>query len=112
MGTAEVPTAEVEYDGSICYAVGPIDRGVAQPDQVVALLRLEGLEVGLQDRETRASPSHAAATVSRELPPEELTVHAAEVVGSPRVQEAAPWTVVCLGPAQALDIDLSQLVLL
>ncbi len=29
MGTAEVPTGEVEYDGALAYPLGPRDRGVA-----------------------------------------------------------------------------------
>ena len=35
MGTAEVPTAELEYDGAICYAVGPTNRGVANAVGIV-----------------------------------------------------------------------------
>src|SRR5690606_15863478 len=29
LGTCELPTAEIDYDGAIAYPVGPIERGVA-----------------------------------------------------------------------------------
>jgi alkylation response protein AidB-like acyl-CoA dehydrogenase len=29
MGTVELPTAEIDFDGAVAYAVGPTDRGVA-----------------------------------------------------------------------------------
>jgi alkylation response protein AidB-like acyl-CoA dehydrogenase len=45
MGTAEVPTAELEYDGAICYAVGPTNRGVANAVGIV--LSLARLCVGI-----------------------------------------------------------------
>jgi alkylation response protein AidB-like acyl-CoA dehydrogenase len=45
MGTAEVPTGEVEYDGAQAYAVGPTDRGVANVVGIV--LTLSRITVGL-----------------------------------------------------------------
>ena len=45
MGTAEVPTAEVDYDGAICYAVGPTNRGVANAVGIV--LSLSRIAVGI-----------------------------------------------------------------
>ena len=45
MGTAEVPTAEVEYDGAICYAIGPTNRGVANVVGIV--LSLSRISVGI-----------------------------------------------------------------
>jgi alkylation response protein AidB-like acyl-CoA dehydrogenase len=45
MGTAEVPTGEVEYDGALCYAVGPTDRGVANAVGIV--LTLSRITVGI-----------------------------------------------------------------
>ena len=45
MGTAEVPTAELEYDGTICYAVGPTNRGVANVVGIV--LSLSRIAVGI-----------------------------------------------------------------
>jgi alkylation response protein AidB-like acyl-CoA dehydrogenase len=45
MGTAEVPTAELEYDGAICYAVGPTNRGVANAVGIV--LSLSRIAVGI-----------------------------------------------------------------
>ena len=44
MGTAEVPTAELEYNGAICYAVGPTNRGVANVVGIV--LSLSRIAVG------------------------------------------------------------------
>ena len=45
MGTAEVPTAELDYNGSICYAVGPTNRGVANVVGIV--LSLSRISVGI-----------------------------------------------------------------
>ena len=45
MGTAEVPTAELDYNGSICYAVGPTNRGVANVVGIV--LSLSRIAVGI-----------------------------------------------------------------
>ena len=45
MGTAEVPTAELEYNGAICYAVGPTNRGVANVVGIV--LSLSRIAVGI-----------------------------------------------------------------
>ncbi|MFH1139968.1 MAG: acyl-CoA dehydrogenase family protein [Pseudomonadota bacterium] len=45
MGTAELPTAEIEYDGAAAYAVGPTDRGVANAVGIV--LTLSRLTVGV-----------------------------------------------------------------
>jgi alkylation response protein AidB-like acyl-CoA dehydrogenase len=44
MSTAEVPTAELVYNGSICYAVGPTNRGVANVVGIV--LSLSRIAVG------------------------------------------------------------------
>ncbi len=38
MGTAEVPTAELAYDGAVAYAVGPTHRGVANVVGIVLSL--------------------------------------------------------------------------
>lgn len=38
LGTAELPTAEIEYDGSVAYAVGPTNRGVANAVGIVLTL--------------------------------------------------------------------------
>jgi alkylation response protein AidB-like acyl-CoA dehydrogenase len=45
MGTAELPTAEVEYQGALAYAVGPTNRGVANAVGIV--LTLSRLTVGI-----------------------------------------------------------------
>jgi alkylation response protein AidB-like acyl-CoA dehydrogenase len=45
MGTAELPTAEVSYDGAIAYPVGPTDRGVANAVGIV--LTLSRITVGM-----------------------------------------------------------------
>lgn len=44
MGTSEVPTGEVEYNGSLAYPVGPVDRGVANIVGIV--LTLSRIAVG------------------------------------------------------------------
>jgi len=45
MGTIELPTAEITYDGAIAYPVGPLDRGVANVVGIV--LTFSRLTVGL-----------------------------------------------------------------
>jgi len=45
MGTAEVPTAELDYDGAICYPIGPTNRGVANAVGIV--LSLSRIAVGI-----------------------------------------------------------------
>jgi alkylation response protein AidB-like acyl-CoA dehydrogenase len=45
MGTCEVPTAEVNYDGALCYAVGPTHRGVANAVGIV--LSLSRVAIGI-----------------------------------------------------------------
>lgn len=44
MGTCELPTAEIEYDGARAYAVGPTDKGVANAVGIV--LTLSRIAVG------------------------------------------------------------------
>lgn len=45
MGTSELPTAEVDYRGAVAYAVGPVDRGVANAVGIV--LTLSRIAVGM-----------------------------------------------------------------
>jgi alkylation response protein AidB-like acyl-CoA dehydrogenase len=45
MGTCEVPTAELNYDGAVCYAVGPTHRGVANAVGIV--LSLSRIAIGI-----------------------------------------------------------------
>jgi len=45
MGTCELPTAEVAYEGALAYAVGPVDRGVANAVGIV--LTLSRIAVGM-----------------------------------------------------------------
>ncbi|GAX91912.1 acyl-CoA dehydrogenase family protein [Effusibacillus lacus] len=45
MGTAELPTAEINYDGALAYPVGPADKGIAVAVGIV--LTLSRLEIGL-----------------------------------------------------------------
>ncbi|MBW1989035.1 MAG: acyl-CoA dehydrogenase family protein [Deltaproteobacteria bacterium] len=45
MGTAELPTAEITYDGAVAWPVGPLDRGLANVVGIV--LALSRLTVGL-----------------------------------------------------------------
>ncbi|MGC8658303.1 MAG: acyl-CoA dehydrogenase family protein [Desulfomonilaceae bacterium] len=57
LGTCELPTAEIEYDGSIAYAVGPTNRGVANAVGIV--LTLSRITVAI-------SSAAAMARVARE----------------------------------------------
>ena len=45
MGTVELPTAEITFDGALAYPVGPLDRGVANVVGIV--LNLSRLVVGI-----------------------------------------------------------------
>ncbi|TKC16075.1 acyl-CoA dehydrogenase family protein [Robertmurraya kyonggiensis] len=45
MGTAELPTGEIQYDGAIAYSIGPKDKGIAVAVGIV--LTLSRLEIGI-----------------------------------------------------------------
>lgn len=45
MGTAELPTAEIEYKGALAYPIGPKDKGIAVAVGIV--LTLSRLEIGI-----------------------------------------------------------------
>lgn len=45
MGTCEVPTGEIEYNGALAYPIGPKDRGIAVAVGIV--LTLSRLEIGI-----------------------------------------------------------------
>ncbi|WP_404328986.1 acyl-CoA dehydrogenase family protein [Mesobacillus maritimus] len=45
MGTAELPTGEIQYDGAIAYPIGPKDKGIAVAVGIV--LTLSRLEIGI-----------------------------------------------------------------
>jgi len=55
MGTAELPTAEVTYDGAAAYAVGPTDRGVANAVGIVLTLSRIAVGVSSAAAMTRAA---------------------------------------------------------
>jgi alkylation response protein AidB-like acyl-CoA dehydrogenase len=55
MGTAEVPTAELEYDGAICYSIGPTNRGVANAVGIVLSLSRIGIGISSAANITRAA---------------------------------------------------------
>jgi alkylation response protein AidB-like acyl-CoA dehydrogenase len=55
MGTAEVPTAELEYDGAICYSVGPTNRGVANAVGIVLSLSRIAIGISSAANMTRAA---------------------------------------------------------
>jgi alkylation response protein AidB-like acyl-CoA dehydrogenase len=55
MGTAEVPTAELAYDGAICYAIGPTNRGVANAVGIVLSLSRIGIGISSAAAITRAA---------------------------------------------------------
>ena len=62
MGTAELPTAEVEYDGALAYAVGPTDRGVANAVGIV--LTLSRLTVGISSASSMVRAAREALLYS------------------------------------------------
>jgi alkylation response protein AidB-like acyl-CoA dehydrogenase len=55
MGTCEVPTAELDYDGAICYSVGPTNRGVANAVGIVLSLSRIGIGISSAASITRAA---------------------------------------------------------
>lgn len=55
MGTAEVPTAELEYDGATCYQIGPTNRGVANVVGIVLSLSRIAAAINNAAGMTRAS---------------------------------------------------------
>ena len=55
MGTCEVPTAELDYDGAICYSVGPTNRGVANAVGIVLSLSRIGIGISSAADITRAA---------------------------------------------------------
>ena len=55
MGTAEVPTAEVEYDGAECFAVGPTNRGIANVVGIVLSLSRIAAAIANAGSMTRAA---------------------------------------------------------
>jgi alkylation response protein AidB-like acyl-CoA dehydrogenase len=55
LGTAELPTAEVEYEGAVAYAVGPTNRGVANAVGIVLTLSRLAVASSSAAAMTRAS---------------------------------------------------------
>jgi putative acyl-CoA dehydrogenase len=55
MGTAELPTAELTYDGAAAYAIGPTDRGVANAVGIVLTLSRIAVGVSSAAAMTRAA---------------------------------------------------------
>ncbi|MCM3719024.1 acyl-CoA dehydrogenase family protein [Fictibacillus phosphorivorans] len=45
MGTAELPTGEIQYDGALAYPIGPVGKGIAVAVGIV--LTLSRLEIGI-----------------------------------------------------------------
>ncbi|WP_066070130.1 acyl-CoA dehydrogenase family protein [Neobacillus soli] len=45
LGTAEVPTGEIQYNGAVAYPIGPMDKGIAIAVGIV--LTLSRLEIGI-----------------------------------------------------------------
>jgi alkylation response protein AidB-like acyl-CoA dehydrogenase len=76
MGTAEVPTAELEYDGAICYAVGPTNRGVANAVGIV--LSLSRISIGIS----------SAANMTRAAREAQLYAEFRDVFGSKIIEWA------------------------
>ncbi|OAT82343.1 acyl-CoA dehydrogenase family protein [Desulfotomaculum copahuensis] len=63
MGTVELPTAEVDYRGAVAYAVGPVDRGVANAVGIV--LTLSRIAVGVSSAAAMLRAAREALMYSR-----------------------------------------------
>ena len=59
MGTSELPTAEMTFDGAVAFPLGPLDRGVANVVGIV--LTLSRLTVGLSGAATMTRAAREAA---------------------------------------------------
>ena len=55
MGTAELPTAEIEYEGAIAYAIGPTNRGVANAVGIVLTMSRIAVATSSASAMTRAA---------------------------------------------------------
>jgi alkylation response protein AidB-like acyl-CoA dehydrogenase len=62
MGTTEVPTAEVTYQGAICYKVGPTDRGTANVVGIV--LSLSRITIAITNAATMTRAAREAQLYS------------------------------------------------
>jgi alkylation response protein AidB-like acyl-CoA dehydrogenase len=62
LGTVELPTAEVDYDGAVAYAVGPVDRGVANVVGIV--LTLSRIAVGVSSAASMLRAAREASIYS------------------------------------------------
>ncbi len=67
MGTAELPTAEIEYHGAVAYAVGPINRGVANAVGIVLTLSRMAIAVSSAAAMTRAAREAVLYSQFREV---------------------------------------------
>lgn len=63
MGTSELPTVEVDYRGAVAYAVGPVDRGVANAVGIV--LTLSRIAVGISSAAAMLRAAREALMYSR-----------------------------------------------
>ena len=63
MGTSELPTAEVDFNGAVAYAIGPVDRGVASAVGIV--LTLSRIAVGVSSGATMLRAAREALMYSR-----------------------------------------------
>jgi alkylation response protein AidB-like acyl-CoA dehydrogenase len=62
MGTSELPTGEITFDGAVAYPVGPLERGVANAVGIV--LTYSRLTVGLSGAATMARAAREARKYS------------------------------------------------
>ena len=71
MGTSELPTAEITYDGALAYPIGPLDRGLANVVEIV--LTYSRVTIGIS----------SAATMTRAAREARQYAHYREAFGRP-----------------------------
>ncbi len=63
MGTTELPTAEITFDGSITYPVGPLEKGLANVVGIVLVYSI--MTVGLSSSAFMVRSSREARTYAK-----------------------------------------------
>ena len=93
LGTVELPTAEITFDGALAYPVGPLDRGVANVVGIVLTLSRLVVGMGMSSgmlRGLREGKKYAEFRTAFGLPVASFPMMAAQIAGMEhRAQRAA-----------------------
>lgn len=75
LGTAELPTAEIDFDGALAYPIGPSDRGVANAVGIVLTLSRMAVGVSSAANMTRAAREALLYSKFRDVFGEKINQH-------------------------------------